>query len=720
MNYYAYRTTGLAIKTLYNLSRARVRVHGAENIPDGANIFAINHFTRIETLLLPYQIYKLTGKPVWSMAAAVFFKGALANLLDLVGAVSTKDPDRDRLIVKTLLTAEAGWIIFPEGRMVKTKKTLEHGRFMISTPEGEKHAPRTGAAALGLRAEFYRRRLERMREKSPDETKRLMELFGITDLVPVLENRTRIVPVNVTYYPIRARENVLSALASRFVDGMDQAAVDEIMTEGSMLISGVDIDIRFGKPIDFRERICIDCVQKDIESERRIDFDDLLPSRHVMRKIAYEIMNEYMSAIYAMTTVNHDHFFATALKHYPFRKIKEPDLRRRVYCGVMGGMEKKEVFFHESLRRDQISLLTDDRYGKYEEFVRLALEKKALVRKKGRLVKNREVFSSPSDFHRSRMDNTVAVIANEVEGLKRLQRSIRPCAWTPGFVLRRMLARRLQREAVAEFQRDFEQYSTRESPKDRTAGKPFLVRGSFRKPAVLLIHGYLAAPAEVRPLALYLADRGFAVYVPRLKGHGTSPEDLAKRTYADWRESVDKGYAVAKCLRDRVVVGGFSTGAGLALDLAVRIPDVAGVFTVCSPLRVKFMSTKLASALDAWNRMLKKIRSDEAEPVFVEIEPENPTIKYRRNPVSGIREVEHLMASLEPRLGALKIPALVIQSLNDPVVDSEGSMQIFQLLGSEEKSYLMFDMDRHVIVGGEGAHRVHKAVGDFVEGLNKK
>jgi hypothetical protein len=33
MNPFAYRTTGLAIKTLENLSKARVNLHGTENLP---------------------------------------------------------------------------------------------------------------------------------------------------------------------------------------------------------------------------------------------------------------------------------------------------------------------------------------------------------------------------------------------------------------------------------------------------------------------------------------------------------------------------------------------------------------------------------------------------------------------------------------------------------------------------------------------------------------
>ncbi len=60
MNRFAYRTTGLAIKALENLSRANVRLHDVENVPDKNIIFVINHFTRLETLLMPTHLFKIT------------------------------------------------------------------------------------------------------------------------------------------------------------------------------------------------------------------------------------------------------------------------------------------------------------------------------------------------------------------------------------------------------------------------------------------------------------------------------------------------------------------------------------------------------------------------------------------------------------------------------------------------------------------------------------
>ena len=155
MNNFAYLTTSLAIKKLSQLSKLNINIHGEENIPDGSIIFVANHFTRIETLFLPRHLHQLTGIPVWSLADYNLFKGPLAAIFDKLGVISTRDPHRDRLMVKTLLTGEAVWVVYPEGRMVKSKKIVEKGRHMISHAGG-KHPPHTGAATLALRTEFYR------------------------------------------------------------------------------------------------------------------------------------------------------------------------------------------------------------------------------------------------------------------------------------------------------------------------------------------------------------------------------------------------------------------------------------------------------------------------------------------------------------------------------------------------------------------------------------
>lgn len=711
---FAYRSTGLAIKTIVNLSKAEISYHGENNIPAGSSIFVINHFTRLETFLMPYMIFQLTKIPVWSLAAFELFKGAFGAYLEKVGALSTKNPDRDRLIVKTLLTGEANWIIFPEGRMVKNKKLIEKGRFMISAAGG-KHPPHTGAATLALRTEFYRQRIRKLTAENSDEAKYLAELFQIQDLEPVINGATHIVPVNLTYYPIRVRENILSNLAVRLVDDLPQRIIEELMTEGSMLLSGVDIDVRFGEPIEIFE--CLQCspINMDISARRRINFDDPIASRTRMRIEALKLMQRYMSAIYNLTTVNHDHLFASMLRAMRSKKINELDLRRRVFLAATQIPQKTDFCRHRSLQEDQVHLLTDDRYHKVKDFMAVALDKGIITQKDNTLVKDPSKFSSPYDFHRARIDNPIEVMANAVEPLTDLQRTVNRLASQPGFWIKRKVANYLKDQAVIEFKKDYEEFKVEGETKPMSVGMPFLIKGRSRDLGIVLSHGYMAAPLEVRQLAEYLGRLGFWVYVPRLKGHGTSPEDLATRSYLDWRNSVDHGYAIISNICKRVVAGGFSTGAGLALDLAVRVKAVAGVFAVSAPLRLKDFSSRFAPAVDMWNRLMERARQVGAKKEFVENKPENPHINYSRNPISGVVELDRLMDDLEPRLADLNVPALVVQSRGDPVVDPKGSRKIFELIGTSEKEYLLFNFDRHGILLGEGAQKVHRAIGEFIK-----
>jgi esterase/lipase/1-acyl-sn-glycerol-3-phosphate acyltransferase len=716
MNRFAYRTTGLAIKAISNLSKARIHLHSEENIPGGSIIFVINHFTRLETVLLPYLIHRLTRVPVWSLADAELFNGRLSRFLEQMGAVSTKNPDRDRLIVKTLLDGAANWIIFPEGGMVKNMKVMERGRFMISWAAG-KRPPHTGAATLGIRTEFYRERMRYMSARDPLECDRLMQLFKIDAIEPVLKRSTHILPVNLTYYPVRARDNILIDIARRLVDELPERLLEELMTEGSMLLSGVDIDVRFGNPIPVSESLKRGAIAQDIRSSSRFDFDDPLTSRNVMRREALALMNRYMTAIYSMTTVNHDHLFASLLKHTPFGRIDRADLCRRAFLLATRLQETKALHLHRRLAGDQLHLLTDDRHGIAADFIALALEKGNLKQGDGHYIKNRRSFSSPYRFHRARIDNPVDVMANAAVPLRELQRKVRRIAWMPSFWVRRRVRGHLLREALKEFEADYQNYHVPNESKPEEVGRPFLVPGRRNALGVVLCHGYMAAPLEVKGLADHLGRLGYWVYAPRLRGHGTSPEDLATRSYQDWVQSVDRGYAIISSICRTVVAGGFSTGAGLALDLAARVKGLAGVFAISAPVRLKDFNARFAPAVDAWNRLMEMAGRSGAKMEFVENRPENPHINYLRNPVSGVREIERLMDDLEPRLNGIEIPALVVQSSEDPVVDPRGSEKIFKHLGGRDKKYVVFSLKRHGILIGERAEMVYQAVGEFLQHL---
>jgi esterase/lipase len=237
---------------------------------------------------------------------------------------------------------------------------------------------------------------------------------------------------------------------------------------------------------------------------------------------------------------------------------------------------------------------------------------------------------------------------------------------------------------------------------------------------VVVVHGYMAAPEEVRGLAEYLNRKGCWVYAPRVRGHGTAPEDLALRSYQDWIASMDEAYALMSCYCRHVVVGGFSNGAGLALEAASRIAAIEGVFAVSPPLRLQDFSARFVPAVAIWNRLMKRFGGNGARKEFIANQPENPHINYTRNPISGIRELERLMDRVEDCLKNVHVPAVVVQSAADPVVNPRGSRRVFDRLGSSEKKYILFNLDRHGILLGPGSEQVYRVIGNFIDDIRER
>jgi len=713
VNRHAYLASGHVIALMEALSKVNVNIHGRENIPDGSLIFVVNHFTRIETILLPYHIYHLTRRPVWSLANPDMFSGAFGQLLEAVGAVSTRAPHRDRVIVKSLLTGDANWIIFPEGCMVKDKLFVEHARYAVSSAGGRR-APHTGAATLALRTEFYRQRLRRLMVGQPAEAQRLQQLFDIDDLAPVLAGKTFIVPVNITYYPLRARENALSRLAGIFLGGLAEKYHEELLTEGAMILAGVDIDIRFGRPMDTGGSLACKPIEQDMFSAQRIDFDDRLPSQQAMRRESYRLMRRYMTAIFELATVNHDHLFASLLRSLPFRRFTEKDFRRRAYL-LATSPALSGLYRHQSLESGQAALLTDDRHHKVREFLALAVETGVIRQDGAAFVKDSGKFSSPFALDRARIDNPLGVIANEVLPLKALQRQVLLTAWLPSMFSGGLVQRRLLARAEQEFEADYLAFFRTGESKARDIGRPYLLKGRSRQVGVVLVHGFLAAPRELAGLAGFLGKLGLWVAVVRLKGHGTSPDDLALRSGEDWRESVDSAYAALTIVCEKVVLVGFSFGGGLALDCAARNSSAAGVVAVSPPLKLQDFSSRFATSLGIWNRLMSAVHYQKGKREFLEIMPEHPDINYHRLPVAALVALEQVMSELAEQLPQIRTAALIIQAQGDPIVDPEGTKQLYEQLGSPQKEYRLFDFKRHGILLGEGADEVYSTIGEFIE-----
>ena len=717
MNRFAFELSSYTLKTFSGFSKANIKILGMDNIPDGSVIFTANHFTRIETIFLPYHIHNITRKEVWSLAAAELFEvPVLQGFLNNLGAVSTGDPHRDELILKTLLSGNVQWIIFPEGMMVKNKKLIKRDQFAL-TDEGTVRRPHTGAAIVALRCEFYRERLRRMKEMGEPEFERLVQTFEIENIDEVLTRETYIVPVNITYYPASPKENILSKIAQIVMKEPSKRVMDELMTEGSMLFTNVDINIRFGEPINIKQYLNNSYIESMLTVKRKINFDSDISSKQIIREFSITIMERYMSAVYAMTTLNYDHVLACILKHFPYRKdgIDIYEFKCKVYFAICWLVSNKTCCVSEAFLENQIHLLTDDRFKRFSDFFTIAEDTDVIEIKEGKIFKDQTKFITQSNFHTIRIENPILVMANELEPVKEVEKIFKKVAQKSRDEIIELVKDCIIEKIEKDFSRDYDDHYIEEESKEKRIGKPLFLKHKNPIAGILLIHGYMAAPEEMKDFALYLHERSFTVYVPRLKGHGTAPEDLAKTKYEQWIESVEEAFVVLRHSCKKIIVGGFSTGAGLALELSTRMDDIEAVFAVAPPMRLQDLGSYFVPAIDAWNAMIKKIHLDTIAKEFIENQPENPHINYVRNPIAGIHQLEKLMEYLEPKLKTIDKPTLVVQSRKDPVVNPKGTLKLFERLGSDIKEYYIFDYDRHGILIGESVERIYKAIENFIK-----
>jgi len=257
-------------------------------------------------------------------------------------------------------------------------------------------------------------------------------------------------------------------------------------------------------------------------------------------------------------------------------------------------------------------------------------------------------------------------------------------------------------------------YSAGES-KPPNIGMPFFLHAPGSETGVLLIHGLMAAPEEVREWANFLHAKGLTVYAPRLSGHGTSSKDLSVRNYRDWLNSVDRGHAILKTCCKNILVAGFSTGAGLALQSVILKPhDFEAVIVVSAPLKFKSFSSRLAELLNGFNHLCNYLGISYPAREFLKNDADNPQINYLRCPVSAFVQVKKLMRNVRRSLHAIDIPALVIQAKNDPKVAPASGPAIFQRLGTDKKHFVWIHFNRHGIVRGDIALEVFKEVESFL------
>jgi carboxylesterase len=178
-----------------------------------------------------------------------------------------------------------------------------------------------------------------------------------------------------------------------------------------------------------------------------------------------------------------------------------------------------------------------------------------------------------------------------------------------------------------------------------------------------MIHGLGGSPTSLGDVPDGLRSRGWEVHTPVLPGHGTSVDDLEGLTFDHWSNAVMA--AVTNGERGHgVVLVGQSLGGVLALCAADTSSAVRGVVTINAP--VTPADPDVVEHLD-WLIDRGVTRRPAGEPDLRDPHAVDPG--YDELPVSALRALVDAGDRATASVPRVRVPALVITSDHDQVVD---------------------------------------------------
>lgn len=212
-----------------------------------------------------------------------------------------------------------------------------------------------------------------------------------------------------------------------------------------------------------------------------------------------------------------------------------------------------------------------------------------------------------------------------------------------------------------------------------------------RTSGVLVVHGFTGNPSSMREIAERFAEEGFHVELPRLAGHGTSVEDMIPTRWSDWSRDADLAYQTLASRCTKIVVVGLSMGGALTLWLAAQHPEIAGIVCInpaAQPMTDEVIGM-IQSMIDSGQETMESIGSDISDPNVVESSydatPMRPALSMF---IDGI-------APLAARFASIKMPMLLVNSINDHVVAPEqGDYLVAHYGGKVER--VMLEKSFHV------------------------
>jgi len=221
---------------------------------------------------------------------------------------------------------------------------------------------------------------------------------------------------------------------------------------------------------------------------------------------------------------------------------------------------------------------------------------------------------------------------------------------------------------------------------------------------VLLMHGFTATTAEVRPLADAFTRMGWTVSAPLLPGHGTSPQDMNRQKFQDWVKCAENAWQDLRRDCEVTIVGGESMGAVLSLCLAEKHPEIAALLLYSPALRVDRL--KYAKFFKYFIPVMEKSNND----------PEDTRWQgYTVNPLFAAHELLKLQKQVTVQLSRVQQPALILQGKYDKTIHPDSGTMIHAQISSKTKRLILMQESGHVMLLDRELEKIVSLSIDFLK-----
>ncbi len=230
-----------------------------------------------------------------------------------------------------------------------------------------------------------------------------------------------------------------------------------------------------------------------------------------------------------------------------------------------------------------------------------------------------------------------------------------------------------------------------------------------------MIHGFTAAPKEMRLLGEFLNQRGHTCLGIRLTGHGTNPEAMIRSRYTDWIASVEDGYHLLRGVSQEIFLVGLSMGGALALVASTKF-EVNGVAALSTPYGLpQDYPTWFLRGFSKIKKFQPKGKGKPGSGWFDQ-DAYREQISYSQNPVRSSAELRELLREMREALLGVTVPVLLMHSKDDKYILPENLERIYAgLVNASDKTKLYVAGSGHVVTKDAARQQVFESVFQFIE-----